>query len=122
MLLIGNDTSILQNLVSQLAQKGADIALLCWQMPREKAQKIKEIVQATGVRLCLIEQVEYKTSSPGRLIESIVAKMGRLDIFIDLSAQKTEAEDTDQIAGGESAFSYPSGSLPGQRCKEIAHA
>lgn len=122
-LLIGNDTSILQNLISQLAQKGADIALLCWQMPREKAQKIKENVQATGSRLFLIEQADYKTTNPSQLIDSIVAKMGQLDIFIDLSAQKTEAEITDDKRdnGNGLEFSYPNWQFTQAALEEIAH-
>ena len=76
-LLIGNDTTVLNNLVTQLAQKGADIVLLCWQLPLEAAQKI-----------LLIEQSKEKPTTSRQLIETIVTELGHLDIFIDLSAQK----------------------------------
>lgn len=123
-LLIGNDTSILQNLVAQLALKGADIALLCLQMPREKAQKLKESVQPAGTRLFLIEQPDYQNVSPSRLIDSIVAKMGHLDIFIDLSAQKPESgtKDFRPVNGSVSPFSGPNWQFTQAALEEITHA
>lgn len=91
-LLIGNDTAVVQNLVTQLAQKGADIALVCWQMPQEAVRKIKESVQAVGRHLLLIEQTEpeHEASVMAQLVETIAAELGHLDIFIDLSAHKSE--------------------------------
>jgi enoyl-[acyl-carrier-protein] reductase (NADH) len=90
--LIGNDTSVMQNLVTQLAQKGADIALVCWQMPLETIRKIKESVQEAGRHFLWIEQSDttQKPFALVQLVETITMELGHLDIFIDLSAQKSE--------------------------------
>ena len=97
-LLIGNDTAVLQNLVMQLAKKGADIALLCWRLPLDVARKMKEYVQAFGQRLVLIERAENQRFSVEQLIHSVINKWGHFDIFIDISAgsgtnDKTETQD-----------------------------
>ena len=84
-LLIGNDTAVLQNLVGQLAQKGADIALLCWQMPLEVAHKMEAHVQSLGRQLIVIERVENQWFSVEQLIHSIITRWGHFDIFIDMS-------------------------------------
>lgn len=89
-LLIGNDPAVLKNLVAQLAQKGADIVLLCWQLPLETARWLKEKVQGLGQRLLLIEQVNNQTSSFDQLIDKITREWGHFDIFIDISAKKSE--------------------------------
>ena len=97
-LLIGNDTAVLQNLVMQLAKKGADIALLCWRLPLDVARKMKEYVQAFGQRLVLIERAENQRFSVEQLIHSVINKWGHFDIFIDISSgsgtkDKTETQD-----------------------------
>ncbi|MCL4265605.1 MAG: hypothetical protein KJ069_20495 [Anaerolineae bacterium] len=89
-LLVGNDTAVLHLLIGQLAQKGADIALLCWHIPLETSHKIKESVQSFGRKLLLIEQGEGHDASPAHLIQTVVTELGQLDLFIDLSAQKSE--------------------------------
>lgn len=86
-LLIGNDTAVLQNLVTQLAQKGADVALLCWQMPLETARKIRESAQSVGRHLLLIEQSKRHEATYKQLMQTVTAELGKFDIFIDLSAQ-----------------------------------
>lgn len=88
--LVGNDSKVLQSLVKQLAQKGADIALLCWQLPWETARKIKESVQAFGREILLIVPTERETPSTTQLIQAITGELGHLDIFIDLSARSPE--------------------------------
>jgi hypothetical protein len=91
-LLIGCDTAEVQNLITQLAQKGADIAIVCWQMPGETVRKIRANVQATGRHFLLLEPTgaEPKASMISQLMETIINELGHLDIFIDLSAQKSE--------------------------------
>ena len=86
-LLVGNDTAFLPKLVTQLAQKGADIALLCWQMPREMARKIKESVQAYGQKILLIDPAEQEGLTSKQLIDTVTMELGHLDVLIDLSAQ-----------------------------------
>jgi hypothetical protein len=106
-LLIGQDTAVVQNLITQLAQKGADIALVCWQMPGETVRKIRANVQETGRHFLLLEQTEAvpKASMITQLIETISNEWGHLDIFIDLSAQKS---DLAAISNGQAHKALPS--------------
>lgn len=95
-LLIGNDTAVLQEMVKQLAQKGANIALLCWQMPVEIARKMQEHVQSFGQQLMLIQRAENQRFSVEELIHNITNKWGQFDFFIDLSAGGGKAGQTDE--------------------------
>lgn len=100
-LLIGNDTAVLQNMIIQLAQKGADVALICQKLPAETLSLIRDKVESLGRHFLLIEKSRQQPISPERLIESISSHLGHLDIFIDLSAQKetvssaTDPSETD---------------------------
>ena len=96
-LLIGNDTAFLPKLVTQLAQKGADVALLCCQMPLEVARKIKESVQACGQKILFIDRAEQDGVTSRQLIDMVVTELGHLDVFIDLSAQKRVARQNEAI-------------------------
>lgn len=87
--LVGNDSQALHTLVNQLAQKGADIALLCWQISWETARTIKENVRGFGREILLIGAEDQNASSSKQLIQAITTELGRLDIFIDLSARKS---------------------------------
>jgi hypothetical protein len=87
-LLIGNDTAVLQNMIIQLAQKGADVALICQKMPAETLGRIRDKVESLGRRFLLIEESRQQSVSPKWLIESVSSHLGHLDIFIDLSALK----------------------------------
>ena len=55
-LLIGNDTPVLNTLVIQLAQKGADIALFCRRQSTEALQNLKQQVEALGQRFFLFSE------------------------------------------------------------------
>ena len=87
-LLIGNDTDLLQNLVTQLSRKGADIVLLCWQMPLEIARKLQKCVQSFGQQLLLIERVENQRFSVEQLIHKVITDWGHFDFFIDVSSSR----------------------------------
>ena len=87
-LLVGTDTAVLQNLVAKLAQKGANIALLCWQMPQETLHTIKAHVQELGRKLLVIEQAKQQQQTSSQLVETINSELGSLDIFIDLSVEE----------------------------------
>lgn len=87
-LLVGDDTAVMQRLITQLVQRGADIALLCWQIPLETARKLQENAKALGRGLLLIEQVEQKITDSRQLIDTVVAELGHPDIFIDLSTKR----------------------------------
>ena len=89
-LLIGNDTAVLQSLVTQLARKGADIALLCWRIPLEISQQLKEKVQSFGRRLLLVERASDQSDSVEQLIHTVTSEWGHFDIFIDVSTRKNK--------------------------------
>jgi len=90
-LLIGNDTAVVQTLAGQLAQKGADVALVCRQFSRETLRLIRESVESVGRRFLLIEDSERRPVPPDSVVQTVTSVLGSLDIFIDLSAQTTEA-------------------------------
>lgn len=89
-LLIGNDTAVLHTLVTQLAQKGADIVLVCRRLSSETIQRIKQSVESLGRRFLYIVETGQKPLAPDYLVRSAVSILGRIDIFIDLSAQEKE--------------------------------
>ncbi|MFO7679761.1 MAG: hypothetical protein R6X34_06890 [Chloroflexota bacterium] len=78
--------SILQRIVTQLTHKGADVALICQRLPHETLRFMRESVEAVGRRLLVIEEIECKPVSAEWLVQTVITHLGRLDIFIDLSA------------------------------------
>ncbi|MEZ4592342.1 MAG: hypothetical protein R3D55_14540 [Chloroflexota bacterium] len=96
-LLIGNDTAVLQTLITQLAQKGADVALFCRQLPAKQARSIQAQVESFGQRFLLLTENRLHPLPPDRvnpvewIVQTVVSALGRLDIFIDLSAQQERA-------------------------------
>ncbi|MBK8901619.1 MAG: hypothetical protein IPM53_10585 [Anaerolineaceae bacterium] len=90
-LLIGNDTVVLQNLVLQLAQKGADIAVLCWKIPLETARWLRDQVQSFGRRLFLVERAKNQGASVEQLVHRVTTEWGHFDIFIDVSAKRSKS-------------------------------
>jgi len=122
-LLIGNDTAVLQSLVAQLARKGADIALLCWHLPLEITHQLQESVQAFGRRLLLIERAENQRFSFEQLIHKVVLSWGHFDIFIDVSAKQ---ESTRQVNEEEkvpnTSWLPPQWRLTQTVLREMAHA
>lgn len=89
-LLMGDDTTVLPNLVTQLAQRGADIALFSWRMPQEIVNQVEDSVNSAGQRFLLIGEAEHQTTSSDGLIQTITDRLGRLDAFIDLTAKMSE--------------------------------
>jgi hypothetical protein len=89
-LLIGNDTAILPTLVTQLAMKGADIALVCHQLSRDTLRFVKENVELLGQRFMLIENPQNLDAPTEQIIQLVVSRFKRVDVFIDLSAGNSE--------------------------------
>lgn len=85
-LLVGNDTALLQTLISQCIHKGADVALVCHHLSRETLRWVKALVESAGRHFLLIEEATTQPVSAERLIQAVVNGLGRLDLFIDLSA------------------------------------
>lgn len=90
-LLIGNDTAVVHSLIMQMAQKGADVALLCGRFPTKTVQRLKAQVQALGSHLFLVQQADNEGHSIGQLVHYIAAEWGPIDFFIDLSARQSSA-------------------------------
>ncbi len=125
-LLVGNDTAVLQTMILQLAQKGADIALICRQLSTETMRLIGEKVEALGQRFLFIKAKEltqdhaHKVVHADQLIQTVVAQLGHLDVFIDLSAQKQSTEANETRATSDQPL--PSWPLRQAVFKELAHA
>lgn len=124
-LLIGNDTAVLQNLVKQLAQKGADIALLCWQIPVEVARKMQAHVQSFGQQLVLIQRAENQRFSVEQLIHNVTARWGHFDIYIDVSVRSATAvphQDKAEENDEPTVWLPPKWQLIRTVLEEMAHA
>lgn len=94
-LLVGCDATFLQPIIHRLAQQGADIALVCQkQPPLNTIRQIRETVEALGRRFLFLAQVQHIAHSPNWLIQDILANLGHLDVFIDLSTFKADEIDT----------------------------
>lgn len=92
-LLIGNDTAVLHTLIKRLAQKGADIALVCRELSSEAIRRVKESVESLGRRFLLVDETNYQTFSADRLIDTVTSTLGHLDVFIDLSADLSAQQE-----------------------------
>lgn len=98
-LLIGYDTAVVRDLLINLAQRGADIALICRQrLSRESVRDITQNVEALGRRMLLMEA---NTQSPAWLIQTVQINLGSLDMFIDLSAQSSTAAQKENAQSAE---------------------
>ena len=86
-LIIGHDTSVIKSLITRLARKGADVALICWEMQLDSIIKIKETVEETDSRFLLIEQSKAQGFDSKQLIDAITREFGKLDAIIDMSSQ-----------------------------------
>ena len=56
--------------------------------PWETLRDVREGVEAEGRRLLVIEETARPPASAERLIQTVIAQLGHLDIFIDLLEQK----------------------------------
>ncbi len=125
-LLIGNDTAVIKELVMQLAKKDADIALLCWQVPADVARKLNETVQSFGRQLILIERVENQRFSVEQLIHNVITKWGHFDFFIDVSTRDVTAvpnkDEIDEEIYKQTAWLPTKWQLARTVLEEMAHA
>ena len=89
--MIGNDSADLHTLIKQLAQKGADIALVCRHLSRETINRVNDIVESLGRRFLFIEEIKYQPDYANDLVQTVFSDLGNLDIFIDLSVQENKS-------------------------------
>ena len=87
-LLVSNDTLDLPPLVTQLARRGADIALICQQVSQGTIRLIKKSVETLGRRFLLIENPNEPETTTDQLVQSVASKLNQLDLFIDLTGPK----------------------------------
>ncbi len=120
-LLVGNDMTVMQSIIIQLAQKGADVALICQKLPRETLRYVRESVESVGRRLLVIEESERNPTSAERLILTVIWHLGRLDIFIDLSACKRKLSTVESEKEQTKEWVPSNWSLMQAVLQEIAH-
>jgi NAD(P)-dependent dehydrogenase (short-subunit alcohol dehydrogenase family) len=87
-LLVAYDINAAKNLVSQLALKGADIALVGRQYSPQSVQNMNDEVESFGQRFLFIRDASGDDASAGHTIDTILSTFGRIDLFIDFSAEK----------------------------------
>lgn len=91
-LLVGYDATVLHSLAEPLARKGADIAVLAPELSVDMVRPMRESVESAGQRFLHVggqPQAHAPDAAPETIVETVTAKLGHLDIFIDLSAQAT---------------------------------
>lgn len=87
-LVLGCEDDSVTSLLLSLAEKGADIAFVCLSGLTYSILDMKEEIEMTG-RVCLIITDDpYSQSFTERVIEKTMETFGRLDVFIDFSAQQ----------------------------------
>lgn len=89
-LIIGKDTATVRHLVYRFAQRGADVALLCQNFSDEDVWQMKKNVHAYGQHLNFLDPQDDKPNMQ-LVMEEAKGKLGRLDLFVDLTAQQINA-------------------------------
>jgi len=111
-----------EELALSLAEKGADIALVSYRQHDQSMTAAKKQVEATG-RRCLAIPVRIADRRMARqLIQRIVRKLGRLDIFIDYAAQSDLENGTPRPTANHPANVFPSYLIMNAALKQITAA
>ena len=88
-----------QSLALSLAERGADVALVYRPAHQNRAEDIKNAIEAQGQR-CLIMLAQPQGDKASQaLIQKTVDELGRLDIYIDYSSGPSGQSIADQSAG-----------------------
>lgn len=99
-LVIGGDSENGRSLITALAQKGADIVLVFTDKLPPETLNLKEEVEDLGQRCLIIAGDPSSKGFAQRAMQQIATTFGRLDVFIDYSAQ--DSKDTN--VNGQSIF------------------
>jgi NAD(P)-dependent dehydrogenase (short-subunit alcohol dehydrogenase family) len=91
-LLIGQDTDALRSLITQLAEKGAHIALIGHNFSASNSRHLQDLVESAGRRFLFIDDSLKETGNAQEVVSEIIQQLGRLDILIDLSASIPKAK------------------------------
>lgn len=94
-LVVGEDTAVVETLVTQLAQRGADIILLCWHMSLETGRKLQNNVRSLGRRFLLIEPENEQMAEADQLMQTVQSEWGHVDVFIDMSHEKSDPSQSE---------------------------
>ena len=94
-LVIGGDGENGRSLITALAQKGADIVLVYADKLPPDTLNLKELVEDLGQRCLVIAGNPSSRGFAERTMQQIAMTFGRLDIFIDYSAQDANATPDD---------------------------
>lgn len=87
-MLIVSDTSSVQQLILQLAARGADIALVSLETSYRAARIIKEEVGKVGQRFLYVHTPLGDEQSAEHTIQTILSQFKHIDVFIDLAAKR----------------------------------
>ena len=94
-LVIGCNSENGHSLITALAQKGADIVLVYADKLPPDTLNLKEIVESLGQRCLVIAGNPSSRGFAERTMQQIAMTFGRLDVFIDYSAQDENATADD---------------------------
>lgn len=86
-LVIGGEGENGHSLITALAQKGADIVLVFADKLPPETLELKEQIENLGQRCLVIAGDPSSKGFAERAIQQIITTFGRLDVFIDYSAQ-----------------------------------
>jgi hypothetical protein len=120
-LLIGNDTAVLPSLITQLAERGADIALIYQQLSLDTMRLVKENVESLGQRFLFLENPDILEIPTDQFIQSVTSRLDHIDVFIDLSVQNKD--QLPMINGNEDpaiGWQQPNWTLMHKALQEIA--
>lgn len=91
-------------LAASLAERGADVAVVYFDDQHERAERIKQEVEANGQRCLTFAARPENDGFPEQVISRVVDDLGRLDVFIDYAAFP-------QTDGGDEDLSLASGGI-----------
>jgi NADP-dependent 3-hydroxy acid dehydrogenase YdfG len=86
--LVSDDTAVIQEFANLLAQKGADIALICRRLSGRTLHGIREQVRDIGQRFLLLDAQDRQAQPAEETMKTISRRLGRVDVLIDLSARE----------------------------------
>ncbi len=82
-LLIGGNKIGGASLAASLAERGANVAVVCFDDEHHRISQIQRGVESNGQRCLIVAADPDSDSFPDQVIGCVVKEFGRLDIFID---------------------------------------
>ena len=91
-LIVGGASRSGQLLEAALAQKGSDIIIVTSHDKHELTEEIEERVEASGRRCLIIEKDPINGQAIEEIMQKITDSFGRLDVYIDYTAQSSSSD------------------------------